>query len=47
MGEAGLAVAAEGRVEVDRDGDGAADIFFLAEGISQAGQLTSADFLWT
>lgn len=38
--------AGDRQVEVDRDGDGAADIFFLVEGLSQAGQLTSADFFW-
>ncbi len=34
------------QVEVDRDGDGAADIFFLVEGLTQAGALTSSDFVW-
>ena len=35
-----------GLIEVDRDGDGSADLRFRLNGMSQAGQLTAADFLW-
>ncbi len=38
--------AGDRQVEVDRDGDGSADIFFRVDGLSVAGGLTSTDFLW-
>ncbi len=34
------------QVEIDRDGDGAADIFFRVQGMSAAEDLTNGDFLW-
>ncbi len=36
----------QGQIQVDQDGDGDADIVFRLDGMSQAGQLTSSDFLW-
>lgn len=34
------------QVEVDSNGDGAADMVFRVEGMSEGGQLTASDFLW-
>ncbi len=33
-------------IEVDRDGDGAADQSFLIDGVTLAGLLTASDFIW-
>ncbi len=38
--------AGDQRVEVDLEGDGAADVLFEIEGLAAAGRLTAADFLW-
>ncbi len=45
-GESEARFAGGQRVDVDRDGDGTTDISFLVEGLSQAGSLTSSDFIW-
>ncbi|MEO1193734.1 MAG: calcium-binding protein [Pseudomonadota bacterium] len=34
------------QVQVDQDGDGSADIAFLVDGVTNAGQLTASDFVW-
>ncbi len=36
----------QGQIQVDIDGDGKGDVTFRLAGMSQAGQLTAADFLW-
>ncbi len=34
------------RVRIDHDGDGTSDVLLRMNGLSEAGQLTAADFLW-
>lgn len=34
------------KVEIDQDGDGGMDVFILVDGLTNAAELTSMDFLW-